>query len=639
MPTSVLRLGASLLISLIITTICNAADNPYLKPLVDTARQRNLAYHPEWLDLIHYQRNSFGKGYTSMADSANFFLSGDGKTDPEAELNATLASFFSNEPETDHSQNPQCAFIARYQWLKSQLAFDTERLPEQHCGRFEQWYNAINPHQATLIFPAAYINSPSSMFGHTLLRIDTPNQNERTRLSSYAVNYAANTDESNGLVFALKGLTGGYAGQFSIMPYYEKVRQYSDMENRDVWEYQLNLNAAEIRRLLEHVWELGPVHFDYYFFNQNCAYMLLTLLDVARPGLNLGDRFDWYAIPNDTVRAVLEHQGLLKHAVFRPSNRTTIDHRLALIEEPQRRMTYALTENTALLADTPWHNQPPTVQAHILELAYDYLLYQFNNGDKTRDDISAPSLRLLHARSRLTANASLPPPPRPATRPDEGHDSARLAIGPGHRHGENYLDIKLRPAYHDLLDNHNGYVAGAQINFLDLNLRHFPRDGDIDLHALNIIDIFSISPRNRFFKPRSWKVNTAFERLPLDDQAPRLAYTFNLAMGGSWLLGDTLKPFALVETSLVIDNDLGAHHDLGLGPNLGLLWSPAPPLNILVNARILPRTGPFDLDYRDVEVGQNLTLGRNAALRLNWRRRGPPDHLVSETTAALLWYF
>ncbi len=72
-----------------------------------------------------------------------------------------------------------------------------------------------------------------------------------------------------------------------------------------------------------HVWELGPTRFDYYFFDENCAYHLLSLLEVARPGLQLTDRFRWWAIPSDTVRAVTDQPGLLKRVVYRPAS---VDH-------------------------------------------------------------------------------------------------------------------------------------------------------------------------------------------------------------------------------------------------------------------------------------------------------------------------
>jgi len=43
------------------------------------------------------------------------------------------------------------------------------------------------------------------------------------------------------VLFAINALIGVYPGMFSIMPYYLKVREYNDLENRDIWEYELNL--------------------------------------------------------------------------------------------------------------------------------------------------------------------------------------------------------------------------------------------------------------------------------------------------------------------------------------------------------------------------------------------------------------
>src|SRR5207247_7522605 len=96
---------------------------------------------------------------------------------------------------------------------------------------------------------------------------------------------------------------GGYPGTFSILPYYLKVREYSDMENRDLWEYELELAPPELERVLLHLWELLPAYYQYYFFDENCSYHLLGLLQVARPELELPAPFRWWALPVDTVRS------------------------------------------------------------------------------------------------------------------------------------------------------------------------------------------------------------------------------------------------------------------------------------------------------------------------------------------------
>jgi hypothetical protein len=122
-----------------------------------------------------------------------------------------------------------------------------------------------------MIFPAAYLNSPSSMFGHTLLRIDQAGvqKSDKTALLSYAINFGAYIEGSdNSILYAWKGLMGGYPGLFALVPYQEKLSEYRSLENRDLWEYRLNLTQEETARMVEHVWELKQIQFDYFFFDE-----------------------------------------------------------------------------------------------------------------------------------------------------------------------------------------------------------------------------------------------------------------------------------------------------------------------------------------------------------------------------------
>ena len=64
-----------------------------------------------------------------------------------------------------------------------------------------------------MVFPTAHINSPASMYGHTFLRVSS---DEETPLISNAINYAAKTTDTNGFIFAYKGLFGEYEGRYSI---------------------------------------------------------------------------------------------------------------------------------------------------------------------------------------------------------------------------------------------------------------------------------------------------------------------------------------------------------------------------------------------------------------------------------------
>ena len=88
-----------------------------------------------WHALLHYRPRSLGLGYRSEADGAPFFLASDGRDNPRAELLATLAAFFSDEPLPDTQMTAQCTFPARRLWLTQQLGGGAEVFPPQSCDR------------------------------------------------------------------------------------------------------------------------------------------------------------------------------------------------------------------------------------------------------------------------------------------------------------------------------------------------------------------------------------------------------------------------------------------------------------------------------------------------------------------------
>jgi hypothetical protein len=597
----------------------------YLQELIAQARLKQLAQRPEWHRLGHYIPNLLLPGVHSLADDPQFFIAPTGKTDPQAELEATLASFFSTLEETDKQQNPQCRFIARYHWLKQELQFDPGRMSEQPCRRFRSWRAALNPHEITLIFPAAYLNNPASMYGHTLLRIDAKDQDDRTRLLAYAINYAASTGETSGVLFAMNGLFGGYHGVFSIMPYYLKVREYSDIENRDIWEYQLDFTPAEIDRLLMHLWELGPVYFDYYFFDENCSYHLLSLFEVARPGLQLTDQFRWWAIPSDTVRAVTRQPGLLKRAVYRPASVSVLRHRLGLANEEERRIARDLVERRSIPADGQLRQLPAVRQAAVLELAYEYLSYQRAAKRITEAEAIPLAHELLLVRSQLDISEKPLEVPVPRVRPDEGHETARFAFTVGKNDGRQFEEIRWRAAYHNLLDPEDGYARGAQIQFFEFAARRYEHSDGLRLEELKPVDIVSLTPRSDYFQSWSWKINAGWMRKRFPDASEPLVFRLN---GGPGLAWDFVGPFSgrsliygFLDVTLDADSHFTQGYALGSGPAAGWLvdvtkgW----------RASVYARTQHFSFGQvhssDELSLNQRFTLTSQSALRVDAARK------------------
>ena len=625
-----------LILFLFAAPAAKAAAPDYINELIANAHAKQLAQRIEWHNLLHYKPYPFLPGRRSLADDPAFFTAKEGKTDPHAELDATLASFFSTAPDTADHQHPQCAFIARYHWLKEELHFDAKRLPEQPCPRFRQWHATLDPHGLTLVFPAAFLNNPASMYGHTLLRVDGVGQDEQTRLLAHSISYAAFTDESNGLLFAVQGLMGGYPGLYSIMPYYLKVREYSDIENRDVWEYGLNLSPEEVNRLLRHLWELRSIRFDYYFFDENCSYHLLALLEAARPSLRLTDQFRWWAIPSDTVRAIVAEPGLVTSVVYRPSRATAILHRARGMPETQQQFARELAGGRATTGDARLNRLSAAEKAPVLELGYELLAYKQEPNDAENER----GRLLLLARSETDAPTAASRIPVPTVRPDRGHDTSRVALGFGRQAEQNFVELRVRPTYHDLLDDQGGYTAGAQIQFFDLRLRQY-EDAVGRLESFIPFDIVSLAPRNNYFKSTSWKVNLGWSRQIFPNGDRPLVFRLN---GGAGLAFDLDARqsgkqvlYSFVEGTTDVDHKFDQGYAAGLGVTAGILGEVLPWWRVDLYAKGM-RFGMGDA-HSAAEAGlrQQFSLSRRSTLRLEAARERSFD--IYQSRATLYWQF
>lgn len=585
-----------------------------------------LAEQPFWLALGHYEAARLG-GWRSHVDDAQFFLAEQGAHDPQAELRATLAALYA--PLSDADQHAQCRYPARTRWLREQLQLDD--LPAVTCSEYEAWLADVNPHSTVLVFPAAYLNSPSSMFGHTLLRIDPPDFAQSTAMLSYALNFGAYIEGSdNSILYAWKGLMGGYPGLFALLPYREKLSEYSRLENRDLWEYRLNLSAEETQRMVEHVWELKQVRFDYYFFDENCSYRLLELLEIARPGLRLTEQFPLTAIPADTVKAV-KQAGLVEQIDYRPSRERELLTRSAGLDATEQDWALRLADDPTRLEDVQFRALPLPRQAQVQDAAYRLLRYQAT-GEARDSQVAQRSLRLLQAINRN------PPEPLQVERPglpEEGHQSRTWQLALGSQEGRSYAEYGLRMAYHDLNDNAQGFPLGAQIEILGMQVRQY-EGNHWQLQRLDLANIRSLTPRNRLLQPISWQVGGGLERVLGEDGQRELVGHLSGGAGGSWQLSERLLGFAMGTARVEHNAQFGNLLEPAVGFNTGLLWR-----NGLGNLSLEGRGDYFANGEvrRSLALQQQWELGADLALRLAARREFSQwTPAQNEVQLQLRWY-
>lgn len=593
-----------------------------------------LANNPQWLALLHMRKGLDGH-YRSEADIASFFLSGH-SDDARAEMEATLQALQedSNSKEITGAQSAWCQFPARAQFLMENIALQK---PENlHCEMLDNWRQQFNHDELVLVFPEPYMQNVASIFGHTFLRFDATDKNTHPILLSKALSYYADVASAgNTSSYIIKGLGGGFDGIIEIATYFQKLRKYSDNEDRDIREYRLALSPAQIKTFIDHSWEVRGHTFHYFFLTENCSYRLIAMLDVVSPTHRVRERFNWDAMPVDTVTA-LRDSGLIADEKYIASARKKFYAQLAALDPAQREQLLALAHGELHDDDVD--------DLQVLSMAAQY------NGMQMRTDSTrlathemqvATLVRRRYENGRLLPDiATAPQEPDPSV---SGHRQIRLLSGWQHNDGDNFLLLGARAAYHDFHDPLNAYQKGVQLEVFDTVLRAAINADDnhggkntLQLDHMRWFSLNAYKARDDFFQPTSWGFSLSRAHEMTDTHKP-LLHVIDGYRGMAFDCGELLCHSEIIGGVLG-----GSALDLGWTARTGLRAGALYQSNIL--------SASFDVSEQKylagehntlstVEAGVGYPLGRNTSLYGSYRYESNSDIHRNSFTFSLRQFF
>lgn len=472
-----------------------------LQNYLTTARQENLWNDPQWLALGHYEKKYFS--YSSPF-TQGFFLDPDGARSPEKELLKTIELLYA-----ENDQRLQCRYLARTQWLNLVLKVDEQdRLP---CEEQQLWKKQLNVKGVSLIFAASDMGNASSSFGHTFIKLLNPENAQNKDLIDYGINYAANADASEGIFYALKGLVGMYDGQFTLLPYHQKIREYINLEGRDIWEYYFNFTPEETDFLVNHLIEMENARAPYYFFSDNCSYQILKTLEVVRPDLKLSQEFQYFTIPIDTVKKLTGLPSpIFIGRKYKKSLKTDYLESFAKLDVLQKKaLDVAVTDLT--ISDD--YELTKLEKAQVYETAMKYYSLQAFTSNKDYDD-QKYQLFLKRASMGIVTGADYISNPEP---PEDSHDSSAIYFGMGQSDFQNetitFTSLKFRHALHDLEQQDFGTVTFSQNEMGSIEVRYLNTgDGakDFHIHKLTLLNLVNLNPVTQLDKNFSWQFRAEF---------------------------------------------------------------------------------------------------------------------------------
>lgn len=456
-----------------------------------------------WHKLLHYRPNLLGK-MVSEVDSKDFFVSKDGKNSPEAELEKFIELL-----NSDKAQTYVCKFPLRYKWLKETIMNDWS-FTTKSCAIYNSFVGKLEAKNLSLVFSSFYINNPGSTFGHTFLRVSRYKDFRQNELLDYAINFAAQSSKDNVVLYMMKGLAGYYPGKFAVVPYYYKIREYNDHEFRDIWDYDLGLNQEQINRVVDHIWEMGEVYFDYFYFTENCSYHILGLLNVAYDDVDiLSGLSPIYVLPIDTVKE-MKKLSLIKDRKVRVSAYGKLLKETEGYTTDKLNLVKEIANNPALAKDIT-EKYEVKEGADLLDAsisALDYLKAEkvLLNDKKTteeREELLVLRAENPHISEELKFDS------KKMNAPDDAHDSSRLGIFAGDRYQQGtFTGLEWRAAQHDLLDPHQGHLKNSQVVMFDIRLRYQTIDFDSQKF---ILDRFRMIDLKKYQASDFWNSSVSFD--------------------------------------------------------------------------------------------------------------------------------
>ena len=134
----------------------------FVSLFISVSAKAEMADDMAWLKLLHYEKGN--DAYVSLVENDEFFISAGGRYNHLQEFEQTIDQF----NKVDDVK--KCDFPARFMYLKNR---GLVRGDLSKCDEYQKFLDDVQPKSVTMLFTNAYMSNPSSLFGHTLFRIDT----------------------------------------------------------------------------------------------------------------------------------------------------------------------------------------------------------------------------------------------------------------------------------------------------------------------------------------------------------------------------------------------------------------------------------------------------------------------------------
>lgn len=204
-----------------------------------------------------------------------------------------------NVEQIKNNKHYPCKFPARYLWLTTNFP-ELKELKQDNieCREFNEYLEKTNADSIDLIFVSENIKNPSSMMGHIFFKINGFYDDKKRENS---ISFFTILNHLNIPILAYESIIKGMNGYFILSPYQTQIFNYVNKEERNIWEYKLNLTAEQQKLIYYHFWELKDIDITYYFTNFNCATIIDNMLSISSEDYYF-EPISFWLTPKDVVK-------------------------------------------------------------------------------------------------------------------------------------------------------------------------------------------------------------------------------------------------------------------------------------------------------------------------------------------------
>jgi hypothetical protein len=549
---SFIRGGLIPLFLLLYFDISYSEDNheATMNRIIKTATEKNLHKSYIWKSLLQVTNDKVTiKDPSFILSRDNFSL--------ENELVKTIQSFF--DVPNDSHKHPICRFPARFYWIKSELGLDDGIFPAVRCPEFEEYLNRAPAEKIYVVFVSENVSQPSSMMGHVFLKLS--GHDHKSNYVEHAVSFYTIIDSANIPLLIIKSTITGMNGFFSLLPYREQIKRYLEVEDRNVWEYELDLSEKNKKLIYYHIWELRDLKMNYLFTGYNCATVIYNILSLSSENF-LKDKHRLWITPKDVVKTANRNNLIIGTKII-PSDKWNIRMLSEALDNDSVDRTYDLFKNKNF--EHVELSDDITKRLYQGELIRSYSNYLYTQAKIDKKELNTINNEINRATEKdMPSNSTYYIDLSQYKSPLKTFDDSQLGLGYRRGNGRNYMKLYFLPASNSLTDDNREYFNE---NFLKLGeISVLLTEKSIKLESFQLYAMKSLIPWNKFVKGISGEF-----RLGLEEHYDKELKN-HLAMNASGGIGLTKKISADINTYLLMNAGLGygkSHFYLSAYPEVG----------------------------------------------------------------------